>query len=135
MTGWITHLLAFLVGACIGGLLMANRRNRAGSRLEKRQSDKLLRRLYKQCPDFFDDIRTELGKAEFRDVREFAIVQSSQVTFVSENVKFVYYEDELPGLKEIAAELEEHEFVDDVTRGKTPLYRMRENFVTALDSL
>jgi len=128
---WITHLLAFLIGAGVGGFLMASRRRKPA----QSQSDKILRRLYKECPDFFDNMRDELGKAEFRDVREFAIVESSQVTFVSEDMKFVYYEDELPNLKEIAAGLEDHGFIDDVTRGKTPLYRMRETFVTALGSL
>ncbi|HJP37584.1 MAG TPA: hypothetical protein QF499_00445 [Gammaproteobacteria bacterium] len=130
MTGWITHLLAFLAGAGAVLLLLVTRRNRAGS-----QSDKVLRKLYRKCPDFFDDVRTELGKAEFKDVREFAILKSSQITFVSEDVKFVYYEDELPDLQEIAAGLENHGFIDDVTRGKTPLYRMRETFVIALGSL
>ncbi|MAF82826.1 MAG: hypothetical protein QGG54_05870 [Gammaproteobacteria bacterium] len=130
MTGWITHLLAFLVGAGTVVLLLVNRRNRAGSK-----SGKVLRKLYRQCPEFFDDVRIELGKAEFQDVREFAILKSSQITFVSEDVRFVYYEDELPNLKEIAAGLEDLGFIDDVTRGKTPLYRMRENFVTALGSL
>ncbi len=131
MTGWITHLLTFLVGAGVGGFLVANRTGRS----TRRQPNKVLRRLYKECPKFFDEIRAELGKVEFRDVREFAILASAQVTFVSEDVRFVYYEDELPNLKEIAVALEEHGFIDEVTQGKTPLYRMRDNFVTALGSL
>ena len=135
MTGWITHLIAFLAGVGVGGLWMANRRRSSGAGHAQRQSEKALRRLYTGCPEFFDEIRAELGKAEFRDVREFAIVESSQVTFVSDDVKLVYYEDELPDLKKIASELEEYGFVDEVTRGKTPLYRMRDSFLTALGSL
>jgi hypothetical protein len=136
MTGWITHLLAFLAGAGAGIILLAANRHRlAGSRQGRRVSDKVLQRLYKKCPEFFNDLRTELDKAEFQDVREFAIIESSQVTFVSEDVKFVYYEDELPGLKDIAATLEDEGFIDEVSRGKTPLYRMRETFVTALGFL
>jgi len=135
MTGWITHLLVFLIGAGVGGFVMANRNRRSGSGSAQRQTNKVLRRLYKECPEFFDDIREELGKVEFRDVREFAIIESSQVTFVSEDVKFVYYEDELPDLKEIAAKLEDLGFIDEVTRGKTPIYRMREKFITALGAL
>lgn len=135
MTGWITHLLVFLVGVGVGGFLVANRHIWAASTSAQRQSVKTLRRLYKECPEFFNSIREELGKVEFRDVREFAIVESSNITFVSEDVKFVYYEDELPRLKEVAAELEEHGFIDEVTRGKIPLYRIRENFVTAISSL
>jgi len=135
MTGWITHLLAFLIGAGVGVYLEANRRRRAGGGQGRRASDKVLLRLYKECPDFFDNLREELGKAEFRDVREFAIIESAQVTFVSEDVKFVYYEDEMPHLKDIAVALEDEGFIDEVTRGKTPLYRMREAFVTALGFL
>ncbi len=131
MMGWISHLLTFLIGAGIGGLLVANRVGRSS----RAQPNKALRRLYKECPKFFDDIRSELGKAEFQDVREFAIVESAQITFVSENVRLVYYEDELPNLKEIAVALEEGGFIDEVTQGKTPLYRMRDSFVAALGSL
>lgn len=131
MMDWITHLLMFLIGAAVGGLLVASRAGRS-SRVHP---DKALRRLYKECPKFFDEVRSELGKVEFQDVREFAIVESAQITFVSEDVRLVYYEDELPNLKEIAVALEEHGFIDEVTQGKTPLYRMRDNFVTALGSL
>jgi len=131
MTGWMTHLLAFLVGAGIGGFLMATR----GRGPVRDKPNKALRRLYKECPEFFDTLREELSTVGFMDVREFAIVQSAQITFVSEHMKFVYYEEEMPKLKEIAAELEEQGFIDDVTRGKTPVYRLRETFVTALKSL
>jgi len=132
MTGWITHLLAFLVGAGAGVFLADKLLRRAGSGQGRRASDKLLRRLYMECPEFFNNLREELDKAEFRGVREFAIIESAQVTFVSEDVKFVYYEDEMPHLKDIAATLEEEGFIDEVTRGKTPLYHMRESFITAL---
>jgi hypothetical protein len=135
MTSWITHFLAFLAGAGAGIILAANRYRLAGSGQGRRVSDKILQRLYKECPEFFKDLRTELDKAEFQDVREFAIIESSQVTFVSEDVKFVYYEDELPRLKEIVATLEDEGFIDEVSRGKTPLYRMRGTFITALGFL
>jgi len=133
MTGWTMHLFTFLAGIGVGagGLLLVMRNRKSNSS----RPDKTLRRLYKECPEFFDNIRGELGRPEFQGVREFAIVQSAEVTFVSEGMKFVYYESEISNLKEIAAELEESGFVDDVTRGKTPLYRMRESFVTALSSL
>lgn len=133
MTGWITHSFAFLAGIGVGvaGFWLAGRSGRPTSG----RPDKTLRRLYKECPAFFDNIRGELDRPEFQGVREFAILQSAEVTFVSEGMKFVYYEDEISNLKEIAAGLEESGFVDDVSRGKTPLYRMRESFVTALGSL
>ncbi len=133
MTGWMSHLFAFLAGIGVGVVGFALAR---GSRRSTRdRPDKTLRRLYKECPAFFDNIRSELDRPEFQEVREFAILQSAEMTFVSEGMKFVYYEDEISNLKEIAAGLEELGLVDDVTRGKTPLYRMRESFVTALGAL
>jgi len=131
MTSLVTHLLAFLVGLLIGRYVLGKSSGTAG----QPRSDKTLRRLYKQYPDFFNSLRAELSRDEFRDVREFAILDSAQSTFVSEDVKLIYYEDELADLKMIASALEEHGYIDEVTRGKTPLYRLRETFVTALGGL
>ena len=89
----------------------------------------------RKSPRFFDEIRQELDKPEFRHVREFAILESSQVTFVSEDLRFVYYEEDLPEVKSLATALEDSGFIDEVTRGKTPTFRLRENFVEALKSL
>ncbi len=129
MTSWITHVLAFLLGAGAGAFLAL----RYGGRAD--DPHKALRRLYKDSPRFFDELRGELDKPEFRHVREFAILESSRVTFVSEDLRFVYYEEDLPGVTVLAKALEDHGFADDVTRGKTPIFRIRENFVEALKSL
>ena len=131
MSSVITHLLAFVIGAVIG-VLYASKRSGSGGQA---QSDKTLRRLYKQYPDFFNSLRTELARDEFREVREFAILDTAQSTFVSDDVKLIYYEDEIADLRTIAGMLEEYGYIDEVTRGKTPLYRLRESFVTALGGL
>jgi hypothetical protein len=131
MTGWMTHLLAFLVGAAIGGFLMANRR----SGYVQRRSGKILSHLYSECPEFFEGLRDEMAKPGFQGIREFAIVDSSRDTFVSEDVRFVFYADEVPKLKNTVEQLEEHGFIDGISRGRIPLYRMRETFLTALSSL
>ena len=131
MTSVVTHLLAFVIGAALGAYFISSRSGSGG----QSQADKTLLRLYRQYPDFFNSLRTELSRDEFRDVREFAILDSAQSTFVSEDVKLIYYEDEITDLRAIADTLEEHGYIDEVTRGKTPLYRLRESFVTALGSL
>ena len=95
----------------------------------------MLRRLYKDSPRFFDEIRRELDKPEFRHVREFAILESSRVTFVSEDLRFVYYEEDIPDIRRVAAALEDGGFADDVTRGRTTIFRLRENFIEGLKSL
>jgi len=132
MYGWITHIFAFLLGTVAGAAAFSWRAGRKGGREEPR---KLLQRLYKESPRFFDEIRRELDKPEFRHVREFAILESSQVTFVSEDLRFVYYEEDIPEVTSLAAALEDSGFVDEVTRGKTPTFRLRENFVEALKFL
>ena len=94
MSGWLTHAAAFLLGAGVGGLSYA-------WYVALRDPRQLLRRLYKDSPRFFDELRQELGKPEFKDVREFAILESSRATFVSENLRFVYSEEDIPELKRI----------------------------------
>jgi len=132
MSGLITHILAFLLGGVAGAAVFSWQAGRKGGGKDSR---KLLQRLYKESPRFFDEIRQELAKPEFRHVREFAILESSQVTFVSEDLRFVYYEEDIPEVRSLATALEDSGFIDEVTRGKTPTFRLRENFVEALKSL
>lgn len=128
MSGWLTHAAAFLLGAGVGGLSYA-------WYVGLRDPRRLLRRLYKDSPRFFDELRQELGKPEFKDVREFAILESSRATFVSENLRFVYSEEDIPELKRVVASLEDGGYLDEVTKGRTPIFRLREKFVEALESL
>jgi hypothetical protein len=132
MSGWITHTAAFLFGIVVGALSFAAiaRRRTAG-----RDPRKALQQLYRESPRFFDELRAEIKRPEFRHVREFAILESSRETFVSEDLRFVLYEEDIAGLKAIAAALEDIGFADDVSRGKTPIFRLRENFIDALKAL
>lgn len=132
MSGWLTHAVAFLLGGAVGAALFSWYAGRGGGARDPR---KMLRRLYKDSPKFFDEIRRELEKPEFCHVREFAILESSRVTFVSEDLRFVYYEEDLPDVKSVAAILDEIGYVEEISHGKTPIYRLRENFVEALESL
>ena len=139
MESWFPNLLTLIIGITIGfalGYLVFGRRSgAASSSTASRDADKALKRLYGESPKFFAAVKDDLTRPEFSQVREFAIVASSDITFVSEELRFVYYEDEVPNLRDLAQELEENGFVDDVTSGRTPIFRMRENFVQVLDSL
>lgn len=128
MSGWISHILVFCVGVAVGIFLAA----RFGLRRGSSDGRKALKRTMRESRAFFDELRSDLQRPEFLSVREFAIVASSQTTFVSEDLRFVYYEEDFPDLKAIAGKLDELGFVDDVTSGKTPIYRMREQLVMAL---
>ncbi len=131
MSAWISHILVFCVGLAAGVFLAA----RFGSGGSTRDSGKELKRLYRDSQRFFDELRNDLNRPEFLNVREFAIVESSQKTFVSEELRMVYYEEDFPELKSIAEKLDKLGFVDDVTPGKTPIYRVREQLVQALREL
>ena len=135
MSDWIVYIIIFAIGAGSGALLATKRPHQGGKTAVGREEAKTLKRLYKASPAFFNCLRADLDKPEYRQVREFAILASSRVTFVSDVLRFVYYEEDLAELKTITSKLEDSGFVDDVTRGKTPIYRIRENFVAALEAL
>jgi len=131
MSGWISHILVFSLGLVAGGWLAL----RLGPGRRQQDCKKALKSLRRESRAFFDELRKDLDKPEFVQVREFAIVESSQVTFVSEDLRFVYYEEDFPNIKSIAKKLDKLGFVDDVAPGKTPIYRMRERLVETLREL
>lgn len=132
MSGWVSHAVAFLLGGAVGAVLFAWFQ---GRKKGARDPNRILRSLYKDSPKFFDELRRELDRPEFRQVREFAVLESGRETFVSEDLRFVYYEEDIPELKSLATALADSGFVDEVTRGRTPIFRLRENFLEALKSL
>lgn len=132
MSGWLTHTATFLLGVAVGAAYFILKGNRDRNARDPR---KILQRLYRQSPRFFDELKLEIDRPEFQGVREFAILESSSDTFVSEDLRFVYYEEDMPDLKSLAAALEDSGFADDVTRGRTPIFRLRENFIAALKAL
>jgi len=132
MSGWLTHTATFLLGVAVGAAFFVLKANRDRSARDPR---KILQRLYRQSPRFFDELKLELDRPEFKGVREFAILESSSDTFVSEELRFVYYQEDMPDLKPLAAALEDNGFADEVTRGRTPIFRLRENFIDALKAL
>lgn len=131
MSGWISHIIVFCMGLIAGGFLVL----RLGPGGHSPDSKKALKSLYRESRAFFDELQKDLDKPEFFQVREFAIVESSQTTFVSEDLRFVYYEEDFPDMKSIAKKLEKLGFVDDIAPGKTPIYRMRERLVETLKEL
>lgn len=138
MESWLPYMLTLAAGLAIGILVARfalGRSSGRGSGAIDKNAGKLIQRLYDESPRFFTSIKDDLTRPGFAEVREFAIIASSDVTFVSEELRFVYYEDEVPNLQNLAKTLEDHGFVDDVTSGRTPIFRMKENFVRALDSL
>lgn len=128
MSAWVSHILVFIVGTAVG-IVLAVKFGVGGGAPDGR---KALRRMFRESRAFFDELRNDLERPEYVNVREFAIVESSQQTFVSEDLRFVYYEEDFPDIKAVAEKLDNLGFVDDVTSGKTPIYRVREQLVAAL---
>ena len=131
MSAWISHILVFFGGALAGAFLVS----RFGPGGGAQDSGKALKLIMRESRGFFDALRNDLNRPEFLNVREFAIVESSQNTFVSEDLRIVYYEEDFHDLKSVAKKLDKLGFVDDVTSGKTPIYRVREKLVMALHDL
>ena len=139
MESWFPYLLVLVVGLAagcvIGYLIFGRAAGLSTASATMKGAKKKLRRLKDESPKFFTSVKDDLARPEFAHVREFAIVASSDMTFVSEELRFVYYEDEVPNLKGLAKNLEDNGFIDDVTSGRTPIFRMREHFVEVLDTL
>jgi hypothetical protein len=134
MPDWINYLLVFFLGTGVGAVL-APRLSGLGGSPASREKKKSLSRLYKELPAFFDALRADLDTPEGRQFSEFAILESSRTTFVSEVLRLVYFEEDMPGLKSVAGKLDDAGLVDNVTSGETPIYRMRDSFISALKTL
>ncbi len=91
-----------------------------------------LDRLPKAVWDLLEEMRRDIEADATGLVREFALLPSTGVHFNSGKSRFVYYETEIPLLREKVDLLEEAGLVEDVTPGNTPIYRMTQDLVSQL---
>ncbi len=83
-------------------------------------------------PKLFAEMAQDLKGDGSRSVREFVIAPNNRVMFNGNKPRFMYYEDEHPNLRVQVDRLEAVDYVDDVTPGNAPIFRMREAFVQML---
>lgn len=129
----VSHLLTFLGGALVGcaGQYLADRFTDQRRRKEHRSETEIAFLAIKaDMKELIAEMANDLKGDESRSVREFVIAPNNRVSFNGNKPRFMYYEDEHPHLRLQVDRLEDAGYVDDITLGNAPIFRMREHFVS-----
>lgn len=131
MEFWETHLISFLLGSVTGaaGSYFATKYT------DKRRDKEVIKKLKNTfnevreiMPDLIKEMKDDFNDPKSISVREFAILSNDRVIFNSGQSRYAYYEEQHTDLKGKISILENHNFVYDITPGKTPIYRITEEF-------
>ena len=127
----ISHIIAFLGGVGTG----AASKYFADKYTDKRRKQervsevkKSFKKAKKKMPELIAEIKKDLKDPEYEIVREFFILGKSNI-LNNEGKSLVYYYEDYKDLKEKVKYLEYLDFVEDITPGNCPMYRMSEKFV------
>jgi hypothetical protein len=129
-----TLAVGFVVGTFTGasGQYLAakytdkRRSKEASSAQRDRWSD-----IEKRFPAIIEEMKEDAKNPELQSVREF-FVKSSRTTVNRDEPCFAYYTDVHNDIGAAVRYLEEQGYIEDVTPGNCPMYRMREHFVDQL---
>jgi hypothetical protein len=130
-----SHLAVFLGGAAVGaaGTYLADRFTDQRRKSEAESVDKArFKKLQIQMPEFFAELRTDLAANPNLAIREFVVLPDERVVFNHDHPRFAYYESKYAVAKNFAAMLVEAGYVEVVFSSDTPIFRLREVFVSRL---
>lgn len=134
----VSYLLTFLGGVAAGsaGQYLADRFTDQ-RREQKYASDEKKRftNLNDVMPQLFHEMAKDLKEDQLATIREFVITSNKNISFSSSKPRFKYYLSEHPDLMNQVFLLAEAGYVQDVTVGTAPIFRMREDFVLLLGKL
>ncbi|WP_111643425.1 hypothetical protein [Marinimicrobium alkaliphilum] len=85
----------------------------------------------RRFPKIIDEIIEDSNHPDFKSVRKFFVCESTWSISKSEP-SFEYHTDKHPDLSAAIAHLEELGYIEDITPGNCPMYRIRERFVDKL---
>lgn len=131
----ISHLVTFLGGAAAGsaGTYLADKytdqRRAKKAAQERKQRFSELQSLMKSL---FEEIIIDLNGDNSGTIREFVILPNDRVTFNSSLPRFSYFESTHPHVRNQCALLREAGYIQDVSVGSAPIFRMSEEFVRLL---
>lgn len=80
----------------------------------------------------FQEMASDLKGDNSGAIREFVILPNERVVFNGSVPRFVYFESKHHDVRNQVALLAEAGYVQDVTVGSAPIFRMREEFVAML---
>jgi len=126
--------VGFVVGAFTGaaghylGEKYTDKRRRKEHASEE---DRIWEDLVSRFPKIIAELKEDARKPEFQSVREF-FVKSSRTKVNRSEPYFEYHTDVHTDLGAAIAQLERLGYIEDVTPGNCPMYRMTEEFVDKL---
>lgn len=134
----VSHLATFLGGAAIGsaGQYLADRftdqrRAQQATSENKKRFSGLNEIMGVLLNEMAEDLKNDKSSA----IREFVILANERIMFNSSVPRFAYFESKHPNVKNQVALLAEAGYVQDVTVGNAPIFKMREEFVAMLRTL
>lgn len=126
--------VGFLVGALTGatGQYLAakytdERRDKEAASAQRAQWKEVERRF----PAIITEMKEDARNSKLQSVREF-FVKSSRTTINRDEPCFEYHTDVHTDIGAAVRYLEELGYIEDITPGNCPMYRMREHFVDLL---
>lgn len=129
----VSHLVTFLGGAFVGcvGQYLADRFTDQRRKMEhKSEAEKEFLTIKADMKELIAAMGNDLTSDDSRSVREFVVVPNKSVSFKGNKPRFMYYEDEHLHLRLQVDRLRYAGYVDDITSGNAPIFRMREHFVS-----
>lgn len=131
----VSHLVTFVGGALVGGAgqYLADRLTDQRRRQEsKSATSKQFDDLKSTMSNLFSEMLKDLGDDQTQSIREFVVMSNNRVSFNGTKSRFIYFEDKHPDLRVQVDRLHSAGYLDDVTVGNAPIYRMREQFIALI---
>jgi len=100
---------------------------------EVQETDKEWDLLCQNFPEVIEEMKKDVRNPDFDGIRKFFIKEKTSVVNTSEP-HFEYYPESHHNLTAAVNYLEDLGYIEDITPGNCPMYRMREHFVDKLKS-
>lgn len=126
--------VGFLVGACTGaaGTYFGNKYTDQRRKIEsKSDKDKEWEDLRRRFPAVLDEMMADVKNPESTGIRKFFVCESTWAINRSEPT-FDYYTDKHTDLGAAIAHMEELGYIEDITPGNCPMFRIKETFYDRL---
>ena len=130
----LSILVGFLAGAATGAAGQYFGAKYTDKRLAREASSESLRAwhdLERRFPNVIAEMRKDANNPEMAAVRQF-FVKTSRSSVNAAGPCFEYHTDVHPDLDAAIAQLERLSYVEDITPGNCPMYRMREELIDML---
>ncbi len=126
--------VGFVVGAFTGaaGTYLGEKyTDKRRSKEKSRAKDEEWAQVCQRFPVVIEEMKKDMQSAEAANIREFFLKTTSTI-LNAPKPHFEYYTDVHPEVQAAAKYLEELGYVEDITPGNCPMYRMREVLVDRL---